>query len=447
MTRLVCGGALAVLTLLLAGCADSATIKEPSAVDTAIPSPVAPYLDNWSAVHADHRNTNYAPVAGAADIELAWKRKLEGSVRLGPLPWTINLGPTVDADQVYVTSTVSGCHLQAFDAATGDTRWCASNVDMFAVASAPLLDRDGRLYVADGTAMRAFSRDGAQLWETPINGVPLSAQFTAQGHVVLITHIGNVLVLDRLTGRPVLPVVELIPGAIWDSTTGMQACARGTQECPSANTPAVDLETGRIFFTFWQPGTSQASLRAVKYTEDPEPAITALWTNDGLPGGSGSSPVLSEDGSRVYVTDNEGGLHALDTATGESIWAFEIGYAAGGSPSLAPDGTIIPAGGRTSPLLAIRDEGARGALAWQRERTLNRGGTTQTGGGRVYATLDAGELKCEIAVFDRTTGAELDRELLPDTCVFSVGTSVGADGTVYVATIVGGLYAFRPYAD
>jgi outer membrane protein assembly factor BamB len=271
--------------------------------------------------------------------------------------------------------------------------------------------------------------------------VPLSAQFTPEGRVVFVTHIGHVYLLDRDTGEPVVPPVELIPGATWDPATGMMACARGTAECPSANTPAVDLATGRLFFTFWTPGAAQAGVRAMQITEGAEPAITPLWTNDSLPGGSASSPDLSADGSRIYVTDNVDSVHALDAATGEEIWSFPIGVASGGSLSLSPEGLMMPAGG---PLQAVQDEGRSAQQAWRRDDLPNRGIATQTANGRVYATINRGGAQNDLVVVDAATGAELDREPLPGATVFSVGITIGSDGTVYLPTIVGELFAFRP---
>jgi outer membrane protein assembly factor BamB len=409
------------------------------------PTPESPYAEGWSAVHADAANSDRSPVAGADDLSQAWHRDFEGSVHIGPLEWTINLGPTVGPDgRVHLTSTVEGCHLQVLDGATGETIWCSTEVDRYAVSSSTLLDRDGRLFVADGEAMHAFDADGNVLWEVPLVGVPLSAQFTPEGRLVFITHVGNLHVLDRATGEPMLPTVELIPGATWDPAAGMMACATGTADCPAANTLAVDLDSGRLFFTFWAPGEAQAGVRAMQYTEDPEPTLTELWTSDALPGGSGSSPDIAADGSRIYVNDNAGNVHALDATTGATIWSFPIGYASGGSPATSPDGLILPAGGGASPLLAVQDAGDHAELAWRRDDLLNRGIPTLAAGDRSYATVDRGQRRNDLVVIDTTTGEELDREPLPGTSVFSVGTTIGPDGTVYVPTIVGGLTAFRP---
>ncbi|WP_051165414.1 outer membrane protein assembly factor BamB family protein [Nocardia testacea] len=395
-------------------------------------------------MHADAANSDYTPAPGYRSLDLRWSRDLEGDTRIGPFEWTINLGPTISPDghRVYVTSTAQGCNLQALDTATGKTLWCAPEVDRFAVVSSPLIDQQGVLYLADGSAMRAFGSSGSVLWSTPIVGVPLSAQFTSEGRLIFITHVGTIHVLDRATGHPMLSPLELIPGATWNPSEDLFACARGTQACPSANTIAFALERGQFFFTFWAPGKTQADIRAMAYTENPEPVISNVWINDALPGGSGSSPALSADGNRLYVTDNVDALHAIDTTTGNVVWSQQIGYAAGGSASVSPSGIVIPAGGRGSAVQAIRDDGDHATLVWRREDLDNRSIVPQSSGSLAYALVDRGQLHNDLVVLDTATGVELDRNEVPGTSIFGVGTTIGPDGVVYVATIVGGLLAF-----
>ncbi len=428
----------AVLSLVALACSSSGDdASGPHRDGRATTTTTSPYGRGWTAVHADSANSDYAPVDGAGDLTLAWHRSLGGSV---------NLGPTIDADgRVYVTTAAAGCHLYVLEAATGETIWCSDAVDRFAVASAALLDDEGRAFLADSEAMHAFDTQGNLLWETPTVGVPLSAQFTPRGRVVFVTHIGRIYMLDRATGEPVLAPVELIPGATFDPATNMRGCPLGTAECPSANTPAVDLETGRIFFTFWEPGAPQAGIRAMQISEDGDVTITPLWANDSLPGGSASSPDVSPDGSRIYLNDNSGNVHALDAATGEDIWSFPIGYVTGGSPSTSPDGLILPAGGfGASPLIGLTDEGAAAGLAWRIDAVTNRGIATQAAGDKAYATVAAGPGRNDLVVIDTATGVELDREPLPGTTLFSVGITVGPDATVYVPTFNGEIYAYVP---
>lgn len=397
------------------------------------------YAPSWSSIHGDGGNRDYSPVVGARALDPAWTRAFEG---------LINVGATVDPNgRAYLTTSSGACHLHVLDLATGQTEWCSGAVNGTAVISSALIDRDGRIFLADDTAMHAFAPDGTLLWETPIVGAPLSAQFTPNGRVVFITNVGTIYVLHREDGSAVLPPYELIPGATYTPGTGaLQACARGTAACPSANTPSIDLDTGRLTFTFWAPGATQAGVRAVQISETPVPRITPLWTNDSLPGGSASSPTLSDDGTRIYVTDNVGALHALDAATGTSAWSITIGYAAGGSVSLSPARTVMPAGGGTSPLLAVADRGDHGELLWSRPDLVNRGIPTQVAGGTSYATIQAPNGAADLVVVDTATGTELDRHRLPGTSYFTVGTTVAPDGTVLVPTITGDLHAYRPAA-
>jgi outer membrane protein assembly factor BamB len=205
----------------------------------------------------------------------------------------------------------------------------------------------------------------------------------------------------------------------------------------------MDLRNGRLIFTFWAPGAANAGIRAMQLTEGAHPALRPLWANDSLPGGSASSPALSGDGSRVYVTDNDGSLHALNAATGEEIWNFAIGYNAAGGPSLSPSGTIIPAGAFLAPTEAIFDRGDSAELAWRNNGWLNEGIATQAAGEVAYVTINFLGLGNYLIVADAVTGAELDRELLAIDSVFTVGTTLGPDGTVYVPSVDGWLFAFR----
>ncbi|MBN1664747.1 MAG: PQQ-binding-like beta-propeller repeat protein [Deltaproteobacteria bacterium] len=396
------------------------------------------YGQGWSAVHADGSNSDYSPVPGARDLELAWSREFAGGA--------IYLGATSDdAGRVFVTTTAPGCHFYALRQATGETLWCSDQVNRSAVASAALLDRNSHVFLADNKAMRAFDIHGNVLWETSIAGFTLSAQFTPSGHVIFITHIGRIYVLRRDTGEHVLPPIELIPGATYDPDSADQPvldCMRGTANCPSANTIAVDPRTGRFFFTFFAPGAPQAGIRAMQYREYPTPSITSIWTNDSLPGGSGSSPDISADGARLYVNDNVDSIHAIDTATGKTLWRYPIGWASGGSPSTSPEGIIMPTGG--GPLMAIIDKGDHAELLWRKDEIRNRSIPTQAAGGVAYAAVSRGGAGNDLIVVDTLNGEVLDRVPLPGDTLFTVGTTVGLDGVVYVATIRGQLFALRP---
>lgn len=394
------------------------------------------YGKGWSAVHADARNSDYSPMHGPRNVEFSWQIKFDG---------TINLGATSDENgRVYITTSADGCHLYALNSNTGETIWCTDEVNKYAVASSALLDNEGRVFIADDKAMNAFNREGTLLWKSPILGFTLSAQFTHTGRLIFITHIGRMYVLDRETGEAVMQPISLIPNDSTNSDFDPIACMRGSEKCPCANTLAFDQESGRFFFTFWAPGATQASVKAMVYSEDPIPAVNALWTNESLPGGSASSPDLSKDGLKIYVNDNEVSIHALDAISGKNIWEHNIGYEPGGSQSTSPSGLIIPAGGNNAGLMCLADQGTSAKLLWRNDALLNRGVATQTAGNIAYATVKIDRQKYDLIIVNVLSGDVIDREHLPGLPFFSVGITVGQQGNIYVPTINGYLYAYRP---
>lgn len=412
---------IAALALLIQGC-----ITEKSAYGT-----------GWPTVHADGSNSDYAAITGARQLKAAWQRQFDG---------TINLGATTGNGRVYITTSAAGCHLYALDAHTGETVWCTDEVNRYAVASSALLDREGNIFLADDEAMHAFDNKGKLLWETPISGFPLSAQFTQTGRLIFITHIGNVYVLNRKNGKPLINGVNLSPGMVTGSEFDPIACMRGTKDCPCANTLAFDGKSGRFIFTYWEPGTASAALWAMQYTEDPGPAIVKIWENNALPGGSASSPDISADGKRVYVNDNNGSLYSINATDGAIRWKFPLGYEPGGSQSTSPEGYIMPAGARGASMMCLQDKGDSAQLIWKNDTWHNRGLPTQAKGHVAYATIASGEgsFRNSLLVLDVLTGRELERHPLPGITLFTVGTTVGPEGNVYVPTFNGMLFAFKP---
>lgn len=396
------------------------------------------YKNNWWTAHADSRNSDYSPVQGGKQLSLLWQRKFNG---------TINLGPTTNSKgQVYVTTSAPGCHLFALDARTGEQLWCTDKVNKYAVASSALIDEENRIFIADDKAMHAFDENGKLLWQSPIRGFPLSAQFTHTGKLLFITHIGNVYVMEKNTGIALINGQALSAQTLPDTAFNPLACMQGTEACPCANTLAYNDINGSFYFTYWEPGTAGAALWAMQYNESNGGAsVTKLWENNSLPGGSASSPDLSANGSRLYVNDNAGNLYAIAAADGSVIWKYALRYNTGGSQSTSPDGYIMPAGAKGASLMCLKDEGDTARLVWQDSLQQNRGVATQAAGHVAYVTVASptGRFYNNLLVTDVLTGKVLDKETLPGKTFFTVGTTVGPDGTVYVPSFNGYLYAFR----
>ena len=141
-------------------------------------------------------------------------------------------------------------------------------------------------------------------------------------------------------------------------------------------------------------------------------------------------------GPALYGNDGADNTYALDAATGELLWLYPIGYTPIGSPSVTPNGRIIPA-----PLngvaVAIQDQGDHAERLWTQSGTPFNGLLVQTGNDLAYTSSEKGAI-----ILNATTGevigiAELD---IP---VTTVGTALSSDGMVFFAEATGSLYGFR----
>ena len=396
----------------------------------------------WPGIHSDARNSDTSSVVGSRDLSLAWSRPVGG-----PIAAYASVGNT---GQMFVTyKPEGGCNVLSLEM-TSRKRWC-NGLGPGVVASTPIVDEAINVYVGDNGSMNSFNDHGQPRWRTPVIGTPISAQFTGDGNLLFVTHRGQVNVLSRQTGNNVTPPFDLIPPpdplefpnlprALDD--VDLDKCFAGTADCPVANTPAIDLDSGNFYLTFWSPGAQRASLVALRYVSGDDARIEQLWTADILAGGSASSPDLSADGSTLYVSDNEGSFYAVDAGTGETRWTYDLGFAPLGSPSTSDDGLIIPSGGRDGHLFALQDEGDHAEKVWERTDLVQRGVPAQAAGGTGYTVVARGD-ELVLLTFDTESGETLDEDVLPGATGFTVGTSIGPDGEVIVPTFLGEIYVFK----
>lgn len=422
----------AITTIVLSGCT-----HEPEVIDIFSGG-------GWPGVHADARNSGTSPVTGSRDISNDWSRPIGGTVG--------SYASIAASGQIFVTArTENGCNVFSYQIDSGRKRWCRE-LAPGAVASTPIVDTVANVYVGEDGAMNSFTENGQLRWRTPVVGTPISAQFTGDGHLLFVTQLGQVNVLDTQTGQQVLapynmnpPPTIAVSGPVDDvpADKGLGDCFLGGPACLVANTPAVDLETGKFYVTYFAPGASAAKLVALRYSGGDNPEITEEWSSAPLPGGSASSPVLSDDGTVVYANDNQGTLWAFDTESGETKWSHDIGYTAAGSPSVAADGLLIPAGGEGGHLMALRDLGDHAEIVWERKDLLHQGMPAQTAGNTGYTAVREGENGLAVLTFDTGTGETLDQDTLPGAEGFTVGTSIGPDGEVLTPTLIGELFVLK----
>ncbi|MEV0360688.1 PQQ-binding-like beta-propeller repeat protein [Nocardia sp. NPDC050697] len=395
----------------------------------------------WTAAHNDGRNSGTTAVEGSRQLGPAWQRPLGG-----PVAAPVTVG---SQGQMFVTTRTANCAIFSFQM-SGRKRFC-NQLGPNAVAAPTLLDSANNVYVGDDSGVNSDNYLGQPRWRTPVAGVPVTLQFTGDGHVLSITQTGQVDVLERQTGKRMVPTVQLLgepdflraPDLTWPAAgQGLDDCATGGPSCAVATRAAVDGASGRIYATVWEPGRPAAALVALRYTGD---RIERLWSAELLTEGAAAGPTVSADGSTVYVGDNSGRLLALDTADGRTRWVHELGWTPRGGLSVDADGLIVPAGDE-GYLLALRDTGDAVEPVWERKDLALRGTPVQTAGGTGYTVAAIGD-GLTLITFDTETGATVDSDVLPDAQGTTTGTAVGPEGEVVTATRIGELFVFTPVSQ
>jgi outer membrane protein assembly factor BamB len=355
------------------------------AQETSVYSP-----SGWATLHQSGANRRSQPIDLSSHYR-TW-RALEGASTL-----TV---PVVGPEgNLYVSAGLPrGCsNLYAFTL-NCQPLWQAQpwhnkkGVDACAILSSPIVDRDGDIYISDCNQLWAFKPDGRVKWvidlPEPPEDAPLqqpdfsvnaftTAIFTRDDDVLGVTNFGQVVLVDRATGAAHADIFQL-PGLIpppstkyplRDSILGHGLMDASLREWAwqlifggnmrSANTPAVDAATGRVFVA----ATSETPGRGAMYGLDIRPAqggrynIEIAFSSDMGPG-TGSSPSLSPNGDRAYVSDDEGMFYAFDTRTGAKVWQLQT-KAAAGAASVAPDGTIYALQEKKEMVIAISPDGRR----------------------------------------------------------------------------------------
>src|ERR1700737_2912697 len=392
----------------------------------------------WPAQYADAANSSYTTTDGASALRLQWSRSVKGSLYAA-----VALG---DGDYLGANAqTAAGCSLMVWEFDNnGRQRWCTRLVLGGGFAS-PLFDKFDNVYVGQPGTMLSFPPTQWVRWRHPVIGMPLTPRFLSGGRLLVITHLGQVQVVDGHRGEMIGSAVDLVQGVNpTDSERGLTDCQPAGPRCPVAAAPAFSPSTGLVVIGVWQPNGPAATLTALRYHDDEGQLLTRAWNSDAVKTGVLGSPVFSNDGSTVYVNSRDGTLWALAAKDGKPKWSVPLGFSPQTPPSVAPRGLIVSGGGPDAKLVAVRDNGQRGDVVWRRDDLNTLCTTSQAGADVGYTVIRSGDKGLALLVFRTGDGRTVNTYPLPQATGWPVGVSVAVDRRVITATSDGQVYGFDP---
>ena len=430
LRRFIALAATALITGVSAACGNTDSWVEARAAE------------GWPSQYADAANSSYSPVSGANALRLEWTRSVKGD-----LAAQVVLG--YEGQLAVNAQTAGGCSLMVWETDNhARQRWCTRIVQGGGFAS-PLLDDFENLYVGQAGAVLSYPPTQWVRWRQPVIGMPMTPRILSPGSLLVVTHLGQVLTFNAHRGTVTGTSLDLVAGVDpTNSRRGLEDCRLARPECPVAAAPAFSDATDIVVLTLWEPDTDAPVLVGLKYQPGHTPPLTREWTSEAVGDGPLASPVLSADGSTVYVNGRDEKLWALNSVDGTPKWSVPLNYLAQTPPSVTPDGLIIAGGGPRAQLVAIRDTGEQGEEVWKRDDTSPLSTSSLAGVG--YTLVRAGSNEGDDAsgmalmIFDLGDGRTVNSYRLPAATGWPVGVSIGQDRRVVTATSDGQVYGFAP---
>jgi outer membrane protein assembly factor BamB len=462
---------------------------------------VIPEPDTFSAIHVNVVNSDSVWGVAAPMFELDWVAEPAYFVGNGPL--FDNEGNLYFSPQFYHGERVV---LVSLDGKTGERRWAIPADNEIQASSPAFILNDPEnpgsqiIYIIGYNRVMALRPDGSTIWSKATglnlppseNGKKPNAKFhslnyhPATDSLVSITKAGALFAFSRKNGELTASIGQ-VPGAPAISGKGtkipkfvlnkvdplMDKAFGKTDEGLSLFSSAVNYIYGgggvvTNFFSI-DPDSSRIYMAATAPdaedgTEDGRSELGAIYAldlvadgNGGLEfqvlnrktfqGGTGSTPALSADGHRLYVSDNEGNVIALDSELDE-VWKVDVGEPLVGSITVAADNNELYAV-TASDVIQLIDKGDHGSRAWTAElagfdgyanvdvqsnaltATVTANGVViMIGGGKTLLGKTL-MLHMGMGLLDRETGKlRYFAEGREDSLAMSV---VAADGSIYVA--------------
>jgi outer membrane protein assembly factor BamB len=396
--------------------------------------------EGWPAQYGDAANSSFTSTSGATGLTLRWTRSVKGSLAAAPALSSRNW---LAAN----AQTPGGCSLMEWENDdNGRQRWCTRLFQGGGI-SGPLFDGVDNLYVGQPGAILSFPVTQWIRWRRPVIGLPSTPRILQNSQLLVVTHLGQVQVFDGHRGITVGNSVDLVDNVDpTDFTRGLSDCAPARAGCPIAAAPAFSAASGMVVVGVWQPGAPAAVLAGLKYHPGQNPLLTREWTSAAVSAGVLASPVLSRDGSTIYVNGRDERLWALHAADGKPKWSVPLKFLAQTPPSVTPSGLIVSGGGPDTRLVAFKDAGDHAQQLWRRDDVSPLSTSSLAGQGVGYAVVTGGPGEgargMSLLVFDPGNGHTVNSYPLPEATGYPVGVSIGHDRRVVTATSDGQVYSF-----
>ncbi|MFT4519874.1 MAG: hypothetical protein ACI9JM_002273 [Halioglobus sp.] len=462
---------------------------------------VIPEPDTFNAIHVNVANSDSVWGVAAPMFELDWVAEPAYFVGNGPL--FDNQGNLYFSPQFYHGDRVV---LVSLDGQTGERRWVLPADNELQASSPAFILNDPEnpgsqiIYIVGYNRVMALRPDGSTIWSKATglslppsdSGKKANAKFhsfnyhPATDSLVSITKAGALFAFSRKTGELIAPIGQIpgapaisgkgtkIPKFVLNKVDPLMDNAFGKTDAGLSlfssavnyiyggggvvtNFFSIDPDSSRIYMAATAPDAEDG-------TQDGRSELGAIYAlaliddgNGGLEfqilnrktfqGGTGSTPALSADGHRLYVSDNEGHVIALDSSLDE-VWRVDVGEPLVGSITVSPDNNELYAV-TASDVIQLIDNGNHATRAWTAELTgfdgyanvdvqSNALTATVTANG-VVIMIGGGKtllgrtlmLHMGMGLLDRETGKlRYFAEGREDSLAMSV---VAADGSIYVA--------------
>lgn len=310
----------------------------------------------------------------------------------------------------------------------------------------------GAFHVAggDGSVMALRAEDGQELWRVAV-GTPLSAGVGSDGRFAgVVTRDNELVVIERgaVRWRKALPARVVTPPLVAGERVFVMSVDRVVH--------AFDALDGRRLWmlqrpgealTLAQPGVLAAFRNTLLVGQGPrllgvDPLRGLVQWDVAIASPRGTNEVerladlvgpLQRSGDRVCARSFQAGVGCADAARGVALWSRNVG----GIGPVGGDAERVFGADASGRLTAWRASG--GDVLWSSEVLLHRGLGGALG---VGSSVVVGDLEGWVHFLAADSGEPQLR--LPTDGSAVLGAPVLAGTTVLVATLNGGIFAFRP---